>query len=150
MLNISDRANTIIEEFSKIDNWEDKYKKVITLGKALDALEENDCVEKFRIKGCQSQVWLKPSYKNGLVSFKAASDAILVQGIIALLIKVYSDSTPEEIMTQRGDFLKQIGINEHLSMNRTNGLASMLKQIQMYGMVFKSLKDKGINNADNF
>lgn len=146
---IENRIKTIVEDFSKESDWEEKYKKVIKLGKELEPLAQEFHVEKFRIKGCQSQVWLRPRFIEGKVFFEADSDAVLVRGIIGLLIKAYSNSSPEEILAQKGDFLKEIGITEHLSMNRTNGLASMMKQIQMYAMVFKSLSDKGVMNADN-
>ena len=147
---ISDRIQKVSDRFDRHKQWEDKYKELIHFGKELDALPDEECLEKFRVKGCQSQVWLKPHYEAGVVSFKANSDAVLVKGIVALIIDVYSNSTPEEITGTNPGFLQKIGITEHLSMNRTNGLASMLKQVQMYGMVFKSLSDKGVMSADPF
>ena len=149
-MSITERVQSVIERFNQYDDWEDKYRELIKFGKNLDALDEKDWIDKFKIKGCQSQVWLKPADKDGKGLFQAASDAVLVKGIIALVIKVYSDSTPDEILTLKADFLKQIGITDHLSMNRTNGLASMLKQVHMYGMVFKTLSDKGVKDADPF
>ena len=150
MQSINERTEKVVDDFAAIKDWEDKYKKVIKLGKDLDQLNEEYQIEKFRIKGCQSQVWLRPSYVDGVVSFKADSDAVLVRGIIGLLVYVYSNATPDEIINTKSDFLKEIGITEHLSMNRSNGLASMMKQIHMYAFVFKSLHDKGVMNADNF
>lgn len=149
-MSIEERVTQVKERFAQYDNWEDKYREIIKIGKELELLSESECEERFRVKGCQSQVWLKPSYKDGQVFFHAASDAILVRGIIGLIVKVYSNSSPSEIIQTGPDFLKEIGITEHLSLNRTNGLASMIKQVHMYGIVFKSLFDKGVMNADNF
>lgn len=147
-MQISERINAIIKRFESFSQWEDRYRDIIKLGKSLDVLNESDKQEKYRIKGCQSQVWLKARLENGRVFFSADSDAVLVKGIVALLIEAYSDSTPDEILSHKADFLNEIGISEHLSMNRTNGLASMVKQIQMYAMAFKSLIDKGIKDAN--
>ena len=150
MSEMQQRVTQIIERFNKFDHWEDRYKELIVFGKELDELPEQLCIDKYKVKGCQSQVWLKPAYSKGVISFRAQSDAVLVKGIIAVVCKAYSHSTPDEILELSADFLKEIGITEHLSMNRTNGLASMLKQVKMYAMVFKSLKDKGVLSADNF
>lgn len=147
-MHISERINSIVERFESFKQWEDRYRDIIKLGKGLEGLSEDDKQEKYRIKGCQSQVWLRAKLEGGKVYFSADSDAVLVKGIVALLIEAYSDSTPDEIMSNSPDFLNQIGITEHLSMNRTNGLASMVKQIQMYAMAFKALVDKGVNDAN--
>lgn len=147
-MHIDERINSIVERFQSFEQWEDRYRDIIKLGKGLNGLNEEDKQEKYRIKGCQSQVWLKASLNEGKVFLNADSDAVLVKGIVALLINVYSDSTPEEILSHRPDFLNEIGITEHLSMNRTNGLASMVKQIQMYALAFKALMDKGVKNAN--
>ena len=149
-MGISDRIQKISDRFNRHSHWEDKYRELIAFGKELDLLADEDCVEKFRIKGCQSQVWLKPHYTAGRVTFSANSDAVLVKGIVALITFVYSDTTPDEIIATKPHFLQELGITDHLSMNRTNGLASMLKQVQMYGMIFKSLSDKGVDSADPF
>jgi len=149
-MQITQRIQSVKDRFDQFSDWEDKYREIIKFGKELDQLDEEFQIEKFKIKGCQSQVWLKPSYVNGQVIFNAASDAILVSGIIAIIIQVYSHSSPQQIMETKADFLKEIGITEHLSLNRTNGLASMIKQVQMYAFVFKSLYDKGVMDADNF
>jgi cysteine desulfuration protein SufE len=146
-MEIDKRIETVKERFNKFDNWEDKYREVIKFGKNLEELSTDEQQEKFKVKGCQSQVWLKPSFKSGIIHFKAASDAVLVRGIIAIIVEVYSGSKPEEIIAAKAGFLQDIGISEHLSMNRTNGLASMIKQVQMYAMIFKSLADKGILDA---
>lgn len=149
-MELTKRVAAVKERFEGISQWEERYKELIKLGKSLEEYPETDQIDKFKVKGCQSQVWLKPRFEAGHVFFKADSDAVLVRGIIGLLIQVYSGSTPDEILGYQDDFLGEIGITEHLSMNRTNGLASMLKQIKMYAVVFKSLADKGVMNADNF
>lgn len=137
----------IIDRFNKYSDWEDRYRELIKTGKSLTDLDESQKIDKFKVRGCQSQVWLVPELKDGKVLFKADSDAVLVKGIVALLVEAYSGLTPEEITTQDTGFLKEIGITEHLSMNRTNGLANMVKQIKMYAMAFQSLVAKGINNV---
>lgn len=136
---ISDRIDQTVARFKKCPDWEERYKELIKVGKEMAAYPEEQRLEKFQVKGCQSQVWLYPSHKDGKVHFSADSDALLVKGIVGLLVHVYSGATPAEILTNKGDFLKEIGITEHLSMNRSNGLASMLKQIQMYALVYQSL-----------
>jgi cysteine desulfuration protein SufE len=148
LMSIQDRITQLVERFNSFSQWEDRYKELIQNGKKLAPLEETDKIDKFRIKGCQSQVWLKPEYKDGVIHFYADSDAVLVKGIISLLLEVYSGETPEVVMATPPQFLKDIGITEHLTMNRTNGLASMVKQIQMYGTAFSALKQKGVLNAD--
>lgn len=145
---IEDKIATLVERFTRHNQWEDRYRELIQNGKKLSAMEETDKIDKFRIKGCQSQVWLKPQYQDGVILFFADSDAILVKGIISLLLEVYSGQTPEQIISHPPQFLQDIGITEHLTMNRTNGLASMVKQIQMYASAFATLKEKGVLNAD--
>jgi cysteine desulfuration protein SufE len=136
---MEDRVSQIKKHFLTFSDWEDRYRELIHLGRDLAPYPEEKREEKYKVKGCQSQVWLFPEFKNGRVYFYADSDAILVKGIIGLLVKVYSDATPDEILSTKPDFLKEVGITEHLSMNRSNGLAAMMKQIQMYALVFKSL-----------
>ncbi len=136
---MKDRVSQIKNHFLTFSDWEDRYRELIHLGRELAPYPEEKREEKYKVKGCQSQVWLFPEFKNGRVYFYADSDAILVKGIIGLLVKVYSDATPDEILSTKPDFLKEVGITEHLSMNRSNGLAAMMKQIQMYALVFKSL-----------
>jgi cysteine desulfuration protein SufE len=136
---MEDRISQIKKQFLTYSDWEDRYRELIHLGRELTPYPEEKREEKYKVKGCQSQVWLFPEFKNGRVYFYADSDAILVKGIIGLLVKVYSDATPDEILSTKPDFLKEVGITEHLSMNRSNGLAAMMKQIQMYALVFKSL-----------
>ena len=134
-----DRTTQIKDRFLQFKDWEDRYKELINLGKQLPAYPEDKRDEKFKVKGCQSQVWLFPEFKEGRVYLHADSDALLVKGIVGLLVSVYSDATPEEILATPPEFLKEVGITEHLSMNRSNGLAAMMKQIQMYAVVYKSM-----------
>ncbi len=136
---MQDRIGQIKERFLKYGEWEDRYKELIHLGRELSTYPEDKREEKYKIKGCQSQVWLYPEFKDGRVYFYADSDAVLVKGIVGLLVSVYSDATADDILTTKPDFLKEVGITEHLSMNRSNGLAAMMKQIQMYALVFKSM-----------
>jgi cysteine desulfuration protein SufE len=110
------------------------------MGKELPEMNEAFKTENFRIKGCQSQVWLYPEFKDGVIYFQADSDALLVKGIIALLVQVYSGETPDAIVEEKEDFLKKLGVTDHLSMNRSNGLAAMTKQIKMYAIAFKSMQ----------
>lgn len=141
-MTVTERIAQVVARFQAQADWEDRYKELIQIGKLLAAYPEEQRLEKFKVKGCQSQVWLYPEFKEGKLFFHADSDALLVKGIIGLLMQVYSNLTPQEILATPADFLKEIGITDHLSMNRTNGLASMLKQIQMYALVYKSLGDK--------
>lgn len=147
-MKMDEKIAQLITRFTKHDEWEDRYRELIQTGKNIEGLKDSDKDEKFRIKGCQSQVWLKPEYKDGVIFFHADSDAVLVKGIIGILLEVYSGEEPENIMGRPPQFLKDIGITEHLSMNRTNGLASMVKQIQMYATAFNALKQKGVLSAD--
>ncbi len=137
-MSIGDRINQLVSEFDGIEEWEDRYKHIIILGKSLPQICEEGQGDQYKIKGCQSQVWLYPELKEGAIFFQADSDAAIVKGIVGMLVKVYSGSTPDEILTTKPDFLEKIGIREHLSMSRANGLSSMLKQIQLYAYAFKA------------
>ena len=139
---MTERVNQIKQRLGQYSDWEDRYKELIQLGKSLQNYPEDKRDEKYKVKGCQSQVWLYPELKDGRVYFFGDSDAVLVKGIVGLLLSVYSDATPDEILTTKPEFLKEVGITEHLSMNRSNGLAAMMKQIQMYALVFKSLNQQ--------
>ena len=137
---MTERISLIKQRFLQFKDWEDRYKELIHLGRELAPYPEDKRLDQFKVKGCQSQVWLVPEFKDGRVFFHGDSDALLVKGIVGLLVSVYSDATPDEILSTNPDFLKEVGITEHLSMNRSNGLASMMKQIQMYAVVFKSMQ----------
>lgn len=136
---IVQRISELESQFLQLGSWDDRYRLIIQKGRALANLSDDKKLDQYRIKGCQSQVWLIPSFDQGLVEFHADSDALLVKGIISLLIEIYSSATPDEILENKPDFLNKIGIIDHLSMNRSNGLASMIKQIQMYAFAYKAL-----------
>lgn len=137
---MQERISRVKERFLQYKDWEDRYKELIHLGRDLGSYPEDKREEKYKVKGCQSQVWLYPEFKDGKVFFFGDSDAVLVKGIVGLLVNVYSDATPDEILSTKPEFLKEVGITEHLSMNRSNGLAAMMKQMQMYALVFKSMQ----------
>lgn len=138
-MSMQERIDRIKERFLQYKNWEDRYKELIHLGKELETYPEDKREDKYKVKGCQSQVWLYPEFKDGRVFFYGDSDAMLVKGIVGLLVSVYSNATPDEIIATKPEFLKEVGITEHLSMNRSNGLAAMMKQMQMYALVLKSM-----------
>ena len=146
MSQIQERQKALIEEFAGLPSWEDRYKKLIELGKSLPALDESKKQEEFKIKGCQSQVWLHARLQQGLVVFEADSDALLVRGMVAVLLKVYSNASPAEILSTAPDFVKEIGLESKLSPSRANGLFSMIKQIKYYALAFQALVQKGVNN----
>lgn len=135
---INQVQDEIIEDFSVFDDWMDKYALLIELGNSLTKLDEKYKVESNLIEGCQSRVWLHADYKEGKVFFEAESDAVIVKGIIALLIKVLSGRTPSEIIDTDLYFVEKIGLNEHLSPTRSNGLVSMIKQIRFYALAYKT------------
>lgn len=143
-MEITKRVNALVAEFQKFQDWEDRYKYIIDLGKSLPEMREEDKTEANKVKGCQSQVWLHSTLDNGLIYFSADSDATIVKGIVSVLVRIYSGSTPDEILATKPDFLDQIGLRQHLSMSRANGLSSMLKQISMYALVYKSKINMGL------
>ncbi len=132
MKSIKEAEEEIVEEFELFDDWMDKYNYIIELGKSLPLIEPQYKDERHLIPGCQSQVWLHAEFADGLLHFRADSDAIITKGIINLLIRVLSGHTPREIAEAPLDYLDQIGIKEHLSPTRSNGLASMIQQIRGY------------------
>lgn len=136
-MSLASRMTSISDEFKSIKGWEDRYKKLIELGKELPPIDEEKRTEQFKVKGCQSQVWLIASEVEGKIIFKADSDASIVKGIVALLIRVYSGSSADDILNTPPSFLQEIGLKEHLSPSRANGLNSMLKQMMMYAYAFK-------------
>jgi cysteine desulfuration protein SufE len=142
-LNIKETQNKIVEDFEALQEWDERYGQIIKMGKELSPLPEEFKTDKFKLNGCQSQVWINAKLENGKIFFSADSDAMIVKGLIAMLIKVYSGRTPEEILSTPPDFLKKLGIDNHLSPTRKNGLSAMLKQIQMYAFAFKTITDKG-------
>ena len=142
-MTINELQDQIIDEFSAFDDWMDKYQMLIELGNNLEPLDERYKTPQNLIEGCQSRVWLQADLTDeGLVHFRAESDAVIVKGIVSLLIKVLSGHTPQEILDADLYFVEQIGLNEHLSPTRSNGLVAMIKQMRLYAMVFKAQDDK--------
>jgi len=135
-MTINEIQDEIIEEFSGFDDWMDKYQLLIDLGNEQEPLDEKYKMEQNLIDGCQSRVWLVADYADGKIHFSAESDALIVKGIVALLIRVLSDHTPQEILDADLYFIDEIGLKEHLSPTRSNGLVAMVKQIRMYALAF--------------
>ena len=138
MKSIQERIEQLEEKFNQFSSWEDKYKEIIQMGKALPDLDEKYRVESNKVKGCQSQVWLACELEDGKINFFADSDASIVKGIIAVLLSVYSGATPDEILVTKPDFIDKVGLRQHLSMSRANGLNSMIKQIGLYALALKT------------
>lgn len=136
---LAQRIADLSSEFAKLNSWEEKYQKIIEYGKALPALDPTLQTEEAKVKGCQSQVWLHSQLESGKVFLKGDSDALLVRGLVALVIRVYSGSTPQEILTTPPEFLKTMGFEGNLSPSRANGLFSMIKQIRYFAMAYASL-----------
>ncbi len=134
----------IIEEFALFDDWMDKYEHIISLGKELPLIEESLKTEDLLIKGCQSRVWLHAKLQDGKVIFTADSDAIITKGIINLLISVLSNEEPDVIVNADLSFIDQIGLKEHLSPTRSNGLVSMVKQMKLYALAFKTQQNSSL------
>ena len=133
-MTINEIQDEIIEEFPGFDDWMDKYQLLIDLGNEQEPLDEKYKVESNLIDGCQSRVWLQADYEDGVIRFTAESDALIVKGIVALLIRVLSGHTPQEILDADLYFIEKIGLKEHLSPTRSNGLLAMVKQMRMYAL----------------
>ena len=139
-MTIDEVQDNIIEEFALFDDWMDKYNQLIDMGKELPVIDPKFKVRDYLIEGCQSKVWLRPEYDGEKISFSADSDAIITRGIVALLIKVLSGRTPEEIIGADLYFIDRIGLRQNLSPTRSNGLLSMVRQIKLYAMAYKARK----------
>ena len=137
MKSIDEIQDEIIAEFSVFDDWMDKYALLIELGNSLPPIEEKYKTNENLIEGCQSRVWLQADYRDGRIYFEAESDAIIVKGIVSLLVRVLSGRTPDEILNANLYFIERIGLTEHLSPTRSNGLLAMVKQMRMYALAFK-------------
>ncbi len=135
-MNIQEAEEKIISEFDLFEDWMDRYNYIIELGKELPLISDEYKTEKYLISGCQSQVWLHADYQDGKIFFTADSDAIITKGIVNLLIRVLSGQTPQDILNAPLDYINRIGLREHLSPTRSNGLASMIKQMKMYALAF--------------
>ena len=138
MQTINEIQDEIIEEFADLDDWMDRYQLLIDMGGETEPLPDSDKVEQNLIDGCQSRVWLVCGEKEGRLYFRAESDALIVKGIVTLLIRVLSGHTPDEILDADLYFIEKIGLREHLSPTRSNGLLAMLKQMRAYAMAFKA------------
>ena len=139
-MTINEIQDEIIEEFSGFDDWMDKYQLLIDLGNEQEPLDDKYKTEQNLIDGCQSRVWLQADLVDGKIHFSAESDALIVKGIVALLIRVLSDQTPQDILDADLYFIEQIGLKEHLSPTRSNGLLAMVKQIKMYALAYNEMK----------
>ena len=134
---IKELQDEIIDEFAMFDDWMERYEYIIEMGKSLPLIENQFKTNDNLIKGCQSKVWLHADYRNDKLIFTADSDAILTKGIIALLLRVYSNQTPKDILNSDAFFIEEIGLKEHLSPTRANGLLSMVKQLKLYALAYQ-------------
>ena len=137
-MTIQDIQNEIVDEFSMFDDWMERYEYMIELGKSLPIIEEKFKTDDNLIKGCQSKVWVNAKLENDKIVFSADSDAIITKGIIAILIRVFSNQTPKAILEADTNFIDEIGLKEHLSPTRANGLVSMIKQLKMYAISYQT------------
>ena len=141
-MSIKEKEQQIVEEFEMFDDWMDKYNHLIEMGKSLPLIDEKNKTESNLISGCQSRVWLHAEMKDGKVFFRADSDAVITKGIIYILIRALSGEKPEDILHADLKFLDDIGLKEHLSPTRSNGLVSMIKQVKLYAMAFKAKQEQ--------
>ncbi len=141
-MTINEQQDAIIEEFSDMDDWMDRYQLLIDMGNDLDTLDEQYKTNQNLIDGCQSRVWIQCNYSDGQLYFQADSDALIVKGIIALLVQVLSGHTPQEILDTNLYFIDRIGLREHLSPTRSNGLLAMIKQIKAYALAYKTKEEQ--------
>lgn len=142
MSDILEVQQQIIDEFRALGDWTERYKHIIKQGRTLDPLDEQYKVDENLVRGCQSQVWLHTRFENGKVIFEADSDAAITKGLVALMVRFYSEQEPETIINTSPDFIKKIGMEQHLSPTRSNGLASMVKQMKIYAMAYKTKKEQ--------
>ncbi|MEF9924238.1 MAG: SufE family protein [Muribaculaceae bacterium] len=141
MTSINDIQDEIIDDFNGLDDWMDRYAYIIELGNAVPTIDEKYKTQSNLIEGCQSRVWLTAAIDNGVITFRADSDAIIVKGIISLLIRVLSAHTPQEILNSDLYFIQKIGLQDHLSPTRSNGLLAMVKQMRMYALAFNAKQE---------
>lgn len=137
-MTIEEKQDRIIRRFELLGDWPERYKYIIQLGQKLESIDDEKKVDENLVRGCQSQVWLVTELNDDKVIFKADSDAAITKGLVALLVQFYSDETPDVILKTDPAFIKKIGMQEHLSPTRSNGLASMVKQMKIYAMAYKS------------
>lgn len=141
MSNIKEKQEEVVEEFSMFDDWMQRYEYMIELGKSLPLIDEKYKVEENLIKGCQSKVWVHAELEGDKLLFTADSDAIITKGIVAILIRVFSNQHPSDILEADTHFIDEIGLKEHLSPTRANGLVSMIKQLKMYAVAYQTQLD---------
>lgn len=139
-MTLLERQEKLVQEFQPLADWEARYKKLIEIGRALPELPPEKKLEDFKVKGCQSQVWLHARLEGDKVIFEGDSDALLVRGLVAMLLRIYSGSTVSEILSTPPDFVKDIGLESKLSPSRANGLYSMIRQIKYYALAFQSMQ----------
>lgn len=138
LMDIQEKQNRIIKEFEALSDWQERYKHIIKKGQKLPPLEDEFKTEDNIVRGCQSQVWLVTDFEDGKVKFRADSDAAITKGLVALMVNFYSNEDPDTILSTSPDFIRKIGMQEHLSPTRSNGLASMIKQMKIYAMAYKA------------
>ena len=141
-MTINEKQEQIIDDFSLLDDWMDRYATLIDKGNSLPPMDEKYKTPQNLIEGCQSRVWLHADYENNIITFKGDSDAILVKGIVSLLIHLLSGHTPDEILESELYFIEKIGLKEHLSPTRSNGLLAMVKQMRLYALAFKAKQNQ--------
>jgi cysteine desulfuration protein SufE len=140
-MTINEIQDQIIDEFAQFGDWMERYEYLIDLGRSLGPFDERHKTPEYLIEGCQSKVWLYPSFENGIITFTAESDALITRGIVALLIRVFSVRTPSEIVNANIYFIEKIGLRENLSPTRSNGLLAMMKQMRLYALAYKSKQE---------
>jgi cysteine desulfuration protein SufE len=137
-MTIKETQDRIIKEFSLFEDWTEKYKHIIKQGSKLEGFPDEERTDSNLVKGCQSQVWLTARLHDGIITFLADSDAAITKGLVALMVRYYSERTPDEILENEPQFIKDIGMAEHLSPTRANGLVAMVKQMKIYAMAYKA------------
>jgi len=140
-MTINDIQDQIIDEFSQFGDWMERYEYLIDLGRSLRPFDEKHKTPEYLIEGCQSKVWLYPTFENGIITFSAESDALITRGIVALLVRVFSERTPAEIVDANIYFIEKIGLRENLSPTRSNGLLAMMKQMRLYALAYKAKQE---------
>jgi cysteine desulfuration protein SufE len=141
-MTIDEIQQEIVEEFSGLDDWMDKYAYLIEIGNEMTPIDAKYKIESNLIRGCQSRVWLHQEFTDGKIKFEAESDALIVKGLVALLLRIYSDRTPKEILESEPRFIDGIGLRQHLSPTRSNGLLAMVKQMKLYALAYEKISAK--------
>ena len=140
-MTIKEIQDQIIDEFAQFGDWMERYEYLIDLGRSLGPFDERHKTPEYLIEGCQSKVWLYPSFENGIITYSADSDALITRGIVALLVRVFSGRTPSDIVEANIYFIEKIGLRENLSPTRSNGLLAMMKQMRLYALAYKSKQE---------